>query len=118
VFVVFAAALLVPGVFLLVQCETGTPAQATVDDCETTGTGRYQRTDCSGTWVVGGSLFDGGHVVVGTVDGADESDVGKTIDVRLHGGTAYSQSLTTPLVLIGFGVAPAAAAILLGARLM
>jgi hypothetical protein len=117
-FVVFAAALLVPGIFLLVQSTTGTPAQASVDSCETTGAGRFARTECSGSWIVGGSLLDGGHVIVGTIQGADESDAGKTIDVMLHGDDAYSRSLTTALVLIGFGAVPAIAAVLVAARLI
>jgi hypothetical protein len=114
-FAVFAAALLVPGIFLLVQSTTGTPAQASVDSCETTGAGRWQRTECSGSWIVGGSLLDNGHVIVGTIQGADESDAGKTIDVMLHGDDAYSRRLTTALVLIGFGVVPVVAAVLIAA---
>ena len=118
IFVLFAAALLVPGVFLLVQRETGTPAQASVDDCQTTGAGKNESTHCSGTWIVGGSLLDGGRVVVGSVDGADQADVGKTIDVMLHADTAYSRSPATPLVLISFGIGPAVAAMLLALRLI
>jgi hypothetical protein len=114
----FSVALLVPGIALLDLSQTGTPAQASVEYCETTGAGRYERTDCSGSWIVGGSLLDGGHVIVGTVDDADQSDVGKTIDVMLHGDTAYSRSLFTPLVLIGFGAAPLLAAILIAIRLI
>lgn len=112
VFAFFAAALLVPGIVLLVLHSTGTPARATVDECVTTGSGKYQRTHCSGSWIVGGSLFDGGHVIVGSIEGdLDETDDGKTIDVLLHGETAYTRSLTTPLVLIGMGVFAAIAAI-------
>jgi hypothetical protein len=60
--------------------------------------------DCTGTWVTGGSLVGGtGHVVVGTVDGVDNTDVGKTIDVRLAGGEAYEESLELPLILLGLG---------------
>lgn len=101
------AGLLGPGIFLLVQRQTGPRASATVGDCVTTGAGRYRRTHCTGTWIVGGSLLDGGHVVYGTIDGADTSDVGKTIDVTLRGDTAYSRSLTLPLLLIGLGLMPA-----------
>ena len=60
------------GVFLIVERETGTRAQATVARCVESGGGRLHRTDCTGTWVLGG------HVVVGTIEGADSSDVGKT----------------------------------------
>jgi hypothetical protein len=118
IFVFFSAVLLTPGIYLYIQSTTGTPAQASVDDCETTGTGRYESTHCSGTWIVGGSLLEGGHVIVGTIDGAEQTDQGKTIDVMLHGDTAYSRSLTTPLVLIAFGVAPALAAILIAWRIL
>ena len=35
---------------------------------------------------MGGSLVSGnGHVGIGSIDGADSGDVGKTIDVRIHG---------------------------------
>jgi hypothetical protein len=112
IFVVFAAALLVPGIALFELHSTGTPARATIDECVTTGISKYQRTDCSGTWIVGGSLFDGGHVIVGSIEGdLSEADDGKTIDVLLHGDTAYTRSLTTPLVLIGMGAFPAIAAV-------
>lgn len=118
IFVIFAAILLTPGIFLLVQRQTGIPAQASVDECETTGSGRYESTHCSGSWIVGGSLLEGGHVVVGTIDGAEQSDQGKTIDVMVHGDTAYSRSLATPLVLIGFGLCPAIVALLLAVQLI
>ncbi len=111
------AALLVPGVSLLVIHATGTPAQATVDDCETTGAGRYEATHCSGSWVVGGSLLDGGHVVLGSIDGADETDQGKTLDVVVHGDRAYTHSLTIPLVLAGIGACPVLVAIAIALRL-
>lgn len=102
------AGLMGPGIFLLIQRQTGPRASATVGDCVTTGRGRYARTHCTGTWIVGGSLLDGGHVVYGTVDGADRSDVGKTIDVTLRGDTAYSRGLALPLLLIGLGLLPGA----------
>jgi hypothetical protein len=74
------------GVVLLVQRETGTRARATVTGCTVSGSGRYERTDCTGTWVVGGTLVGGsGRVVVGTIDGVEASDVGKTIDVTAGG---------------------------------
>jgi hypothetical protein len=111
--VIMAAALLWPGIFFLVQRQTGTRALATVAECETTGAGRYETTHCSGSWVIGGSLLDGGHVVVGSVNGAGQSDVGKTIDVTLRGDEAYTRGLTLPLLLIGLGLIPAATALLL-----
>jgi hypothetical protein len=108
-----AAALLWPGIFFLVQRQTGVRAMATVDECKTHGAGRYERTHCTGTWVVGGSLLDGGHIVVGSINGADQSDVGKTLDVTLRGDEAYTRGLALPLLLIGLGLVPVAAAIFL-----
>jgi hypothetical protein len=106
--VVIASVMIGSGVFLLVQRQTGPRASVTVADCVTSGAGRYASVHCTGSWVVGGSLLDGGHVVVGTIDGADTSDVGKTIDVTLRGDTAYTRGLTLPLLLIGIGLVPAA----------
>jgi hypothetical protein len=100
------------GVFLLVQRQTGTRAIATVGDCRVTGAGRYRSVHCTGSWIVGGSLLEGGHVVVGTIDGVDEGSVGKKIDVTLRGDTAYARGLALPLLLIGLGLVPAVAAAL------
>jgi hypothetical protein len=44
-------------------------------------------------------------VVLGTVDGADPGDIGRTIDVRLSGDRAYTTSLRVPIVLIVLGLA-------------
>ncbi len=107
------AALLWPGIFFLVQRQTGARASATVDECRTTGAGRYASTHCTGTWIVGGSLLDGGHVIIGSINGADQSDVGKTIDVTLRGDEAYTRGLALPLLLIGFGLISAATTVFL-----
>ncbi|HEV2740125.1 MAG TPA: hypothetical protein VGU66_16210 [Candidatus Elarobacter sp.] len=107
----WAASLIGPGGFLLYQRQTGARAQATVDDCVVSGAGRWRTVNCSGSWIVGGSLFEGGHVIVGTIQGVDESSIGKTIEVTLRGDEAYSRELTLPLLLIGFGLVPAAAAV-------
>ena len=105
---IIAAVMIGSGIFLLVQRQTGPRAVATVDNCKTTGSGRWTSTHCTGSWIVGGSsLLDGGHVVVGTIDGADAGNVGKTIDVTLRGDTAYTRGLTLPLMLIGLGLVPA-----------
>jgi hypothetical protein len=106
-----AAATIGSGIFLLVQRATGTRAVATVTDCVTTGSARSRRTDCTGTWIAGGPLTQGGHVVVGTVQGAEQSDVGKKVDVTLRGDTAYVRDLTLPLILIGLGLVPATAVV-------
>jgi hypothetical protein len=95
------------GVDLLVKQETGTAAKAQVTDCVGYD-GRYTHVECSGTWIVGGSLLGNGHVVVGTINGAERGDIGKTINVLLSGGEAYTKSLTTSIVLIAVGLAWAA----------
>ena len=105
----------IAGVYLMVLQFTGTPAQATVTDCvqDPDSVNSSVTYDCTGTWVVGGSLVGGnGHVVVGTVDGVDNTDVGKTLDVRLSGSEAYAQSLVLPILLIALGF-PAAGLIVL-----
>jgi hypothetical protein len=110
--VVIAAVMIGSGIFLLVQRQTGPRASATVADCVRTGSGRYASTHCTGSWVVGGSLLEGGHVVVGTIDGAEMSDVGKTLDVTLRGDTAYTRGLALPLLLLGLGLVIVGAGVL------
>jgi hypothetical protein len=102
---VFALGFIGGGVFILLTQQTGTPAEATVTDCQRTGRSAYS---CNGTWVAGGDLISGGRVVRGTIDGASSDDIGETLDVRLSGDRAYTTSLRLPLVLIGLGVAFAA----------
>lgn len=92
------------GIFLVTVQLTGTEATARITDCHRSA-GRYRTDVCSGTWVAGGSLLEGGRVVMGTVDGADSDDVGKTLDVRLSGDRAYTKSWRVPIILIVFGVA-------------
>jgi hypothetical protein len=96
-----ALACLGGGVFLIVQRETGTRAQALVTDCAVSG----RATHCTGTWIVGGDLLGGnGQVQVGSVEGATSSDVGNTIDVTVSGDTAYSRSLVLPIMLLVLGL--------------
>lgn len=111
-----AVPLIGPGAFLLVQRETGTRASATVSDCQASGSGRYRSVHCTGSWTVGGSLLDNGHIVVGTIDGVDEGDIGKTIDVTISGDTAYSRGLALPLLLLGLGLVPVGLLILVRVR--
>jgi predicted enzyme related to lactoylglutathione lyase len=60
---------------------------------------------CTGSWVAGGSLLDGGHVVIGDIANADRRDVGKTIDVRIHGDRhATKRNLRVPVILAMLGV--------------
>jgi hypothetical protein len=96
------------GIWLLVQRETGTRTQAHVGSCTLGGTVKSRTVDCQGSWTVGGSLADGGHVVVGTIQGVDQGDVGKTVDVTIRNGTAYSRGVALPIVLIVLGLLPAA----------
>jgi hypothetical protein len=97
------------GVYLTIVQFTGTPAKATVTGCVLDQDSRYATYDCTGTWVTGGSLVGGsGHVVVGTVDGVDNTDVGKTVDVRLAGDEAYEESLELPVILLGLGIGASA----------
>ncbi len=110
--VLIAATMIGSGVFLLGQRQTGTRAVTTVGDCQTSGGGRYRSVHCTGTWVVGGTLIGGGHVVFGTITGVDADSVGKTIDVTLRGDTAYARGLALPLLLIGLGLIPGAGAVL------
>jgi hypothetical protein len=43
-------------------------------------------------------------VVVGTINGADSGDVGKTVDVTVSGDHAQTRSLVLPILLIGLGL--------------
>ena len=94
------------GVYQVIVRETGERATARVTECHKSG-GRYRSDVCSGTWVSGGSLLAGGHVVLGTIDGADSGDLGDRIEVRLSGSRAYTTSLRVPIILIvlGLGIA-------------
>ena len=96
--------MLAGGVHQIVVKQTGPRAQARITECHRSG-GRYRSDVCTGMWVAGGSLLAGGRVVTGTVDGADSGDLGRTIDVRLSGGTAYTTSLRVPIILIVIGLA-------------
>lgn len=87
------------GVFLLVSQRTGTAAVATVTECH-----RQRRAEvCTGSWTIG-ELTEGGQVVVGTIEGASSDDVGDTLDVRVHGGAAYTASLRLPVILLSLAV--------------
>jgi hypothetical protein len=100
-FGLFALVMIGGGAFIIRVQQRGTPAEATVTECHR----RARSYACTGTWVAGGDLTEGGRVVTGTIEGADRGDVGRTLDVRLSGGRAYTRSLRLPLILIGVGVA-------------
>jgi hypothetical protein len=101
--------------FSYVDQNTGPEAMAKVSDCSGSY-GRYSSgVVCQGTWIVGGALVGGnGHVVVGDVQDADNSDAGHTISVHLHGDTAYptKNSLRIPIIFLVFGLP----ALYIGAR--
>lgn len=84
---------------------SGTPGQAKVSSC-TGHNARYAGgVHCTGSWVTGGSLLAGGHVVVGYITNADRGDLGKTIDVRIHGdGHATKPNLRVSIVLAVLGI--------------
>ncbi len=103
---IVAIAMTWPGIFLIVQRETGVRMKVKVDDCEVSYTGYQNRyVHCTGTWVLGGPLLEGGHVVVGTIEGADTDDIGKTIDVTLSpdGERAYTRDIRVGVGLIVAG---------------
>jgi hypothetical protein len=96
------------GAWLLHEQRTGEKVVATITDCHHVSTGRGGgSTICNGSWVAGGdgSLLGGGHVVLGSVHGADEGDIDKKLAVRAHGDHAYRPSDKTPLALFGLGLA-------------
>lgn len=104
-FLAIAVALLWAGTISLVQRETGARMQVKVDDCDVKWQGQYRYVYCTGTWIVGGPLSENGHVVVGSVEGADTDDVGKMIDVTLSpdGETAYTRDVRVPVILLATG---------------
>jgi hypothetical protein len=105
VYVLTSLVFFIAGVVQVSKVESGTRAVAKVDSCITTPAVHGVTYDCTGSWTVGGSLLSGGHVVVGTIEGATPQDVGKAIPVRVSGDTAYVRSsLATALVVIGLAV--------------
>jgi hypothetical protein len=93
--------------FSYIDQNTGPEAMAKVSNCSGSY-GRYSSgVVCQGTWIVGGALVGGnGHVVVGEVQDANDSDAGHTISVHLHGDTAYptKNSLRVPIIFLVFGL--------------
>jgi hypothetical protein len=98
------AAVIGGGGFLLYQRAYGTRVEATVLECNLGRTGipsRYGggiREDCVASWTVDGELVIGGY------NGGSSSDVGKTVTATVRGDTAYSRSLTLPLLLVALGL--------------
>jgi hypothetical protein len=109
--------LIAGGVTSIVHKESGEATRATVTDCQKV-IGQHTTFECNGSWVEGGDLVGGnGHVVLGNIDDATPSDVGKTIDVRVSGDHAYTPSLRVPIILLVLGVliAGASVAVAIGA---
>jgi hypothetical protein len=97
--------LIAGGAIWLVAWEGGAPARATITECSQPVATRYTEYECSGTWVAGGALVGGaGHVVIGIVEGAEPSDIGKTLDVRVSGDHAHTTSRRPPIILIAIGL--------------
>lgn len=91
------------GIASIIHKESGLKARATITACHRT-VGMHSTYQCDGSWVEGGSLVSGkGHVVLGSVDDAEPSDIGKTIDVRVSGDHAYTPSLRVPIILLVLG---------------
>jgi hypothetical protein len=99
-FVVIGLAAIGGGVYQLWQQRAGTPAKATVRSCEQS----RRSLVCRGSWTTG-SLLEGGRVVLGIVENATKDDIGKTLDVRLHGDRAYLPSLRLPIIFFVVGAA-------------
>jgi hypothetical protein len=105
---VVCGAWLAIGIFLLAaggrnmaHQHDGRPVAAKVAHCELDF--RYA-VICTGSWVIGGDLTDGGHVVVGTIGGVGRGDVGKTVSARATGGSAHVPSYANPGAIAGLGL--------------
>lgn len=85
------------GFYVLGAQRDGTPATATVTDCETRRL-RQTTIQCTGTWTDNGRVVTGG-----TIDGANSGQEGKQIEVRLRDGRAYTMSLRLPIILFVIG---------------
>lgn len=73
---------------------SGPATTATVTGCEDYVVNNHVDVTCSGYWTIDGKQQHG------TVIGVDYPDVGKTVNVRIHQGAAYSPSLLSPIVLL------------------
>ena len=68
---VFSLGFIGGGLWMLHVQATGERTTAKVTSCVHRRINRSSVSDyCTGTWVKGGSLLEGGHVVLGTIDGA------------------------------------------------
>jgi hypothetical protein len=107
-------ALVGAGAYQLVKVETGTRTTATVDECHLVTAALHGKTpECTGTWVIGGSLLKGGHVIDGDITGVDSHDVGKRVKVAIVNGEAFTRSPVVPIIVICLGIVLAAGGVLL-----
>jgi hypothetical protein len=83
---------------------TGTVVLAHVDDCQVDPV-KGVDTTCTGTWPVGRAVPAAPQRSHGTIDGVDIPDIGRTVQVRVHGGTAYAHArLVAPAVFFFVGL--------------
>ncbi|MFI5955508.1 hypothetical protein [Cryptosporangium sp. NPDC051539] len=83
----------------LVASTTGEKTTAVVEQCTTTyGRKGRSHTTCTGSWQ------ESGVAQRGQIEGVGSDDEGKTVDVRVHNGDAYSFSWAGILVPAFFGV--------------
>jgi hypothetical protein len=102
---VVGLALVFGGLWVLRDQRSGVAGTAKVTSCDGGG-GKYSPgVRCQGIWQVGGSLvFEDGQIVSGPVEGAGSGDVGKTIDVRIHGSDHVTvPGLGMPIALWAIG---------------
>jgi hypothetical protein len=79
---------------------TGTVVRARVDDCQIDPVNGVDVT-CTGTWRVP----NGHRPSHGVIEGVGIPDIGRTVDVRVHGGTGYAHAqLAAPAVFFFVGI--------------
>ncbi len=71
---------------------SGEPTTAVVEECEHRS--KPQSYVCRGTWTL-----DGTTTTDGIIEGANDDDEGKEIEVRVKGERAYTLSLRLPIIL-------------------
>jgi hypothetical protein len=88
------------GAYEFHQATHGEQVSVLVTDCHFVSSGRTGTDECNGSWVEGGSLVGGnGHVVLGPANNVNSNDIGKHVEMRAHGGSAYAQSVRLPIIL-------------------
>jgi hypothetical protein len=112
VILAFGGLLVFGGFSKYADAHSGTTGKATVSSCTRSYNTKYvhKAATCTGRWEVGGDpVFGEGKLGTGRIEGADKGDVGKTIDVRIHGTDhATVPGLGTPILLWVLGGAIAA----------